>query len=616
MTKGSLQIHSENILPIIKKWLYSDRDIFLRELVSNACDASSKLRILREQGECQFNDDELRIDIKINKEAKTLTFSDTGIGMTADEVEKYIAQLAFSGAEEFMEKYKGDDQGNHVIGHFGLGFYSSYMVASSVEINTLSYKEDASPAYWQCDGSSEYDLTEGTRQSRGTEITLHVLEEEAEFLEEQRLKEILKKYCSFLATPIYLNDELINGKDPLWLKNPSECKDEDYIEFYKHLYPFAEEPLFWVHLNVDYPFNLKGILYFPKMKRDMDFNKNHIGLYCNRVFVSEDCKEIIPEYLMVLQGAIDSPDIPLNVSRSYLQMDRTVRQVSTHISKKVCDRLQTLYRNDKEKFLTCWKDIEIIVKLGAIQDEKFYERVKSLLHWKNLSNEWTTVEEYLENHKDKTDNVIYYTNDERADSHLLEAYKEKGIEVLQTNPLIDTHLIQFLEGKLAPVTFRRTDSLHDSLTDSSREKNILDSEGKTVATKIAEFFEKKLDSKGVKVEAKSLHSDDLAAVLSTDEQGRRMREFMQHANPEMTPEQLGALGGQTFVVNTNNPMVEAIQKLNAKNPELSSEMTEMLFDLTRLSQREMNPEGLHTFVKRTSSLMERLATQALEQEAK
>lgn len=400
MVQGTLKIHTENILPIIKKWLYSDKDIFVRELVSNACDAIEKCRRLREHGELSVSDEEFRIDLILDKEKRTLKIVDTGIGMTAEEVEKYIAQVAFSGAEEFLGKYKSQNEKDQIIGHFGLGFYSSYMVAENVTINTLSYQGQAKAALWSCDGSPTYELSEGTRTTRGTEITLFVDKENDEFLEENRIRSILQHYCAFLPFPIFLNDKQINAKQPLWLKSPTECTETDYLEFYRSLYPLEADPIFWIHLNVDYPFHLKGILYFPKITKRFDWSQNTIKLFCNRVFVSDHCKDLIPDFLMVLQGAIDSPDIPLNVSRSTLQMDRTVRQLSSHISKKVTDRLSTIFSTEREKFIQSWPDIEMIIKLGVLQDDKFYERAKEFLIWKNLSGEWTTVDQYLERNRE------------------------------------------------------------------------------------------------------------------------------------------------------------------------------------------------------------------------
>ncbi|HUD02363.1 MAG TPA: molecular chaperone HtpG, partial [Rhabdochlamydiaceae bacterium] len=403
MTHGTLKIHTENILPIIKRWLYSDKDIFVRELVSNACDALRKLQILRDQNLADIKDEELKIELVIDKEARTLQFIDTGLGMTAEEVEKYIAQVAFSGAEEFMNKYQSGEK-EQIIGHFGLGFYSAYMVAEKVTIDTLSYQASAEAAFWSCAGSSDYLLEKGTRASRGTTITLHVQEDE--FLEENRLREILQRYCLFLPYPIYLNGTRINEQDPLWLKNSADCTEKDYLDFYHTLYPLEPDPIFWIHLNIDIPFHLQGILYFPKLTKRFDWNKSNIQLFVNRVFVSESCKDLIPDFLMCLRGAIDSPDIPLNVSRSSLQMDRTVRQLSSHISKKVADKLAALHQSDKEKFLAAWPEIEMIVKLGMLQDEKFYARAKDFLVWKTTADTWTTLEGKA--------GTVFYTSDAHA----------------------------------------------------------------------------------------------------------------------------------------------------------------------------------------------------------
>lgn len=607
MTKKDLIIHSENILPIIKKWLYSDKEIFIRELVSNACDALYKLKILRDTGVCNVTDEEFRIDITVDKKNKTLTFSDTGIGMDAEEVEKYIAQIAFSGAEDFMEKYKTNQEGDQIIGHFGLGFYSSYMVASKVDINTLSYKEGAIPAFWSCDGSSEYELIEGTRQTRGTEITLHINEESEEFLDEANLRRILNRYCTFLPYPVQLGESRINEREPLWIKNPSDCTEQDYIEFYRHLYPMEEDPLFWVHLNVDYPFHLKGILYFPKMRRDFDLNKTHVKLFCNRVFVSDDCKDLIPNYLTVLRGVLDSSDIPLNVSRSYLQMDRTVRQLGNHISKKVSDSLSALYQSDKERFIKSWKDVSLIVKLGILEDDKFYERVKPFLIWKNLEGEWTTVEEYLERNRDKTQNKVIYSTGDDSNSHFIKLYKERNIEILAVDNHLDSHIMHYLEGKLAPTKFQRIDAgIEESLLDKQREKSILDAEGKTEAGRLAEFFKRKLTGQQIEVEAKSLASDALPGFLKLDEDQRRMRDYMRTMNRGEQSFGNDLFGQKTFVVNTNNPLVSSIMKLDTKDPELAEALVHQVYNLALLSQKEMDPNALQDFVAKNSDVLEKL----------
>lgn len=608
MTRQKIQIHSENILPIIKKWLYSDKDIFVRELVSNAVDAIYKVKILRDQGETQANDADLRIDIQIDKNARTLKFTDTGIGMDADEVQKYIAQIAFSGAEEFLSKYKSNKESEQVIGHFGLGFYSAYMVADRVDINTLSYRPDAKPVLWSCDGSSEYDIEHGTRSTRGTEITLHIGKDEDEYLDEYRLNHILHHYCDFLPYPIYLNGKQINIKEPLWLKSPADCTNDDYLEFYRHLYPMEEEPLFWVHLNVDYPFHLKGILYFPKIKREFDPNKSTVKLYCNRVFVSDNCKDVIPNYLMILRGVIDSPDIPLNVSRSYLQMDRVVRQLGSHISKKVADSLTTLYRNDHERFIKCWEDAAVIVKLGAVEDEKFYERVKEILIWKNSEDNWTTVEDYLERNREKTKDRIFYTRDEKH-SHFLEIYRNRNIEVIYASHPIDNYLMQFLERKLAPVKFQRIDSeVDENILDKEREKTVLDASGKTEATKLADLVRAKLSDEKIEVEAKSFAVDSLPGIVVMDENQRRLREYLEMADPKAAA-QMRAMDKRTFVVNTNNPLMSAIQELDKTNPELAKELVKQAYELSLLSQREMHPETLKGFITRSYAVLGDLAKQ-------
>ena len=613
MITKNLEIHSENLLPIIKQWLYSDKDIFARELVSNACDAIHKVKILRDKGETHAVDEEFRIDIKIDKKQRTLKFTDTGIGMDAAEVEKYIAQIAFSSAEEFVEKYQTNKEGDQFIGHFGLGFYSAYMVAEKVDIDTLSYKEGAEPVFWSCDGSSQYTIDKGSRTARGTEITLHIEKGNDEFLDEFRLKQILEHYCAFLSYPVFLGEKQINTHKPLWVKHPSECTDKDYLEFYRYLYPMQEDPLFWMHLNVDYPFHLKGILYFPKLQRDFDINKNTVRLYCNRVFVSDNCKDVIPNYLMVLQGVIDSPDIPLNVSRSTLQMDRTVRQLSGHISKKVSDSLSTLYRSDKERYIRCWEDIAPIVKLGVLEDEKFYERVKDLLIWKVVDGEWTTVEDYLERNKVKTKDRVLYTKDESHLSHFIDIYKKKNIEVICASNPIDSYLMQFLEAKMVPATFKRIDAeIDDNILDKDREKSVLDANGKTDAGKLADFIKGKLGGTNIEVEAKSLASDAIPGFVVIDEQQRRMRDYMMSISPKDAPQHMADITKKTFVVNTNNPLMEALRHLDNADAELAKELVREIYDLSLLSQREMDPKGLNDFIHRSNTVLEKLAVKFIE----
>lgn len=614
MIKKNLEIHSENILPIIKKWLYSDKDIFVRELVSNASDAIHKVKILSDQGQIQAKDEDFKIEIQIDKDNKTLKFIDNGIGMDAEEVQKYIAQIAFSGAEDFVNKYKSNEEKDQFIGHFGLGFYSAYMVASKVEINTLSYKEGAEPVFWSCDGSSEYTIEKGTRAARGTEITLFVDHDNEEYLEENRLKQILNHYCSFFPCPVYLGGTLINTHEPLWIKNPADCTQKDYLDFYHYLYPMDEDPLFWVHLNVDYPFHLKGILYFPKLRRDFDAEKNTVKLYCNRVFVSDNCKDVIPNYLMALRGVIDSPDIPLNVSRSYLQMDRTVRQLSGHISKKVSDSLGTLYRNERERFIASWNDISTVVKLGVLEDDKLYERVKDFLIWKTVDGEWITAQEYLDRYREKTGDKIYYTKDDNHMTSIHAMYRKQGIGILCASHPIDMYVMQHVEKYMTPVVFQRVDAaIDDHILDKDREKTILDASGKSESAKLADFIRNKLGDEKIEVEAKSLASDDLPGFILQDENQRRMREYMLAMNPKDGMTHFANFGKKTYVVNTNNALINAIHKLEDKKPELAAALVKEAYEIALLSQREMDPSALGDFISRTVHVLEKLAQEVAKE---
>ena len=511
--------------------------------------------------------------------------------MTEEEVEKYIAQIAFSGAEEFVAKYKSQTEKDPIIGHFGLGFYSSYMVSAKVDIDTLSYLPDAKPVAWSCDGSSSYTIGAGTKQTRGTQITLHVDEQSLEYLEESKLRELLNRHCSFMPFPIDLNGKEIGNKAPLWLKNPSECTDEDYLEFYRQLFPLDPEPIFWIHLNVDYPFHLQGILYFPKIHRRFDTNESTIKLFCTRVFVSDNCKDILPDYLMILRGAIDSPDIPLNVSRSYLQVDKNVKQLSSHISKKISDRLNTLYKMDPEKYIASWPDIEMIVKLGLLQDEKFYERIKDVLIWKNSEGNWAPIS--AESKK------VYYSATEN--SPVLEIYKQKKIEILFATTPIDTAVIQSLEHKLS-ITFQRIDgAIDESILDPSREKTLMDAEGKTESARIAECIRSALD-KDIEVEAKSLHSDQIPGLVVLDENQRRMRDYMNLTQGKQT----SFPTKKTFVVNTNSKLIQTIARLHQTQPETAAALAKGVYDLSLLAQREIEPGELEKVVTRQTEMLEKI----------
>lgn len=597
MTQGKLKIHTDNLLPIIKKWLYSEKDIFVRELVSNSCDAISKLKTLSIEEKFDFDSSKMRIDVTIDKEAKTLTFADTGLGMNSDEVEKYIAQLAFSGAEEFAKKYKSDSEKDQMIGHFGLGFYSSYMVSKNVQIKTLSYREGSEGVLWECDGSTDYTIEKSDKTTVGTEITLFVDDENSEFLDETKLRTILSKYCSFLPYPVYLNESQINEDEPLWMKPASECTDEEYIAFYKKLYPFEPDPVFWVHINVDVPFSVKGILYFPKITNRFDWTKNKMQLFCNRVFVSEDCKELIPEFLTSMRGALDSPDIPLNVSRSYLQMDGTVRKLGAHISKKIADRLGSLYRSEKEKFTSIWKDVEMIIKLGVLQDDKFYDRSKNYLVWENTDGEWTTAEEYLERNGDKTENTVFYTTEGKHQSHVLDLYTEKGIEVVIANGHMDAGVMNQLESKIDKCSFKRIDGgAHDLVTDDEEKDEGL------VKTLI-DFFKGKLSHENVDIEAKPLSNTSCPAMIVMDEQMRRMRDYMMLSGQELP----AAMGGKkTLVLNTKNKLINSISAM--EDEKLAKEMVDHIYDLSLLSQKEMRPEQMAQFVARSGKVLEKLVS--------
>lgn len=590
-----LKIHSENILPIIKKWLYSEKDIFVRELISNACDAITKAKFLFDQGESPVAP-ELRIEIKQDKEKNTLTFSDFGIGMDSEEVEKYLSQIAFSGAEEFVKAYKADDA---FIGHFGLGFYSAYMVADLVEVHTLSCKAGAQPVIWKSDGNASYEVHAGTRTKPGTDVILHLSKENSEYLESARLTQLIKRYAAFLPYPIFLNGSHINSIEPLWIKNPQNCTEEDYRSFYRTLYPFDEDPLFWVHINVEFPFTVRGILYFPRLDPNFDFKKSNVQLYCNRVFVSDDCKDILPEYLTLLKGILDSPDIPLNVSRSYLQVDTTVRKLSVHISNKVADALCHLFKENKSQYIASWKDVEVIFKLGCFHDEKFYQKVKDILLFQTIKNEWITIGEYLE----KGSNTIYYVEQENAPKQLLKLYEAKNLQIIKTFGHLDAVLINFLEKEMKTVQFRRVDSLDAHLLDPSREKTLLDADGKTEASNIAAFYAAAVSESSLTVEAKSLATVELPALLSMKEEERRFSDYLRYQAKGTT-----ALPSQkkTLVVNTNNPLVQSIYKLSQKDHALSCAFAKHLLDLTALSHKEMDAQTIEGFVERSIALLETL----------
>ncbi|NGX57045.1 MAG: Chaperone protein HtpG [Candidatus Anoxychlamydiales bacterium] len=583
-----LSIHSENILPIIKKWLYSDRDIFLRELVSNSSDAITKLKILKE------DISSAKIDITIDKKNSLLIIDDNGIGMTKKEVEKYISQIAFSGAEDFMKKYEAKDS---FIGHFGLGFYSSFMASTKVEIETKSYLEKEKAVIWSSTGTSTYTIEEGSRANRGTKITLFIDDENKDFLEEEKVKETLLKYTRFLSYPIFLNTKKINDKEPLWIKNPKDITEKEYLDFYKTLYPFDPDPIFWVHINIDYPFELKGILYFPKIQSNYDIQSSKVKLFSNRIFVSDNLKEILPDFLTVLKGSIESNDIPLNVSRSYLQMNKTVKQLGAHISKKIFDKLSTLYKDQKDKFISYYPDIEVIIKLGILQEEKLFEKAKNFLIYENTNNNWLTIDEYIS--KSKTDKKIFYTHKNKHTKELLDLYKD--IEVIYTNPYIDSAMINLLESKLGVKFVSIEGSIDDSIIDKENEKNVLDSNGQTISAKLSKFFKSSINTADLEVEAKSLKNKNLPSFLMIKEEDKRLNDYMTMQNQNMTlPIK------KTLVINTSNPLIEKIEKLQSKDPALAKDLTKQIYGLAKLSQKDLSANDLSEFVTNSTSLLEKL----------
>jgi len=600
MSKGNIAVHTENIFPVIKKWLYSDKDIFVRELVSNGCDAVSKLKQLVLNGDAEISD-EYKVTVTVDKAGKKLIFTDNGLGMTMEEIEKYITQVAFSGAEEFLSKYKDKaDNKATIIGHFGLGFYSAFMVAEVVEIESLSYAEGAKPAHWSCDGGVEYEIEEGTRTHRGTDIILHVSEENSEFLEVPRIRTILNKYCSFLPVDIYIinaEDENkeepkpFNDKTPLWLKKPSECTDEEYKEFYTKVFMDFEPPLFWIHLNVDYPFNLKGILYFPKLKHEASGIEGQIKLYNNQVFVADNIKEVIPEYLMLLKGCIDCPDLPLNVSRSFLQNDGYVQKVSSHITKKVSDKLTGMFNTDRESLQKYWDDISPFVKYGCMRDDAFYDRMKDIVLYKTTENEYKTLNEYLENAKEKHENVVYYASDLEVQAQYISMFKGEGIEVISLPFAIDTHFISFMEYKSSGVKFKRIDS---SVVDTLPEDN------KEDAKVLEEIFKESIIDDKLTFEFAALKATTLPAIINLSEESRRMQEMsaMFAGNMPPMPED------KKLIVNIDSPIVKNLEGSNDK--EFNKLVCSYIYDLALLAHKPLTSSQMSAFLEHSNSILEKI----------
>jgi molecular chaperone HtpG len=601
--KGNLSIHTENIFPIIKKFLYSDHEIFLRELVSNAVDASQKIKKLASYGEFNGELGDLKVVVKLDKEAKTITISDNGIGMTADEIKKYINQIAFSGATEFVEKYKDkgeDGKGDKgIIGHFGLGFYSAYMVAENVEIITKSYKEGSEAVRWICDGSTEYELTSAEKAERGSDIILHIAADSEEFLDESRLSGILEKYGKFLPIQIEFEDKIINNPSPIWTKNPLELKDEDYIAFYKELYPFSEDPLFWIHLNVDYPFNLTGVLYFPKLKNDFQGQREKIQLYSRQVFITDEVKDIVPDFLQLLHGVIDSPDIPLNVSRSYLQADGNVKKINGYITRKVADKLSEIFKNDREGFERKFDDIGLFVKYGIISDEKFYEKAKDFCLLKNVDGKYFTFEEYKEvvkeNQTDKNEMQVWlYTTDEKKQDAFIQSARKRSYDVLTFNSVIDSHFINALEQKVEKIQVKRVDAdtLDKLIEKDVTLESILSTEESDKAKKL---FEEVVTNKAGNVQIEAMPVDELPVVITFPEFMRRMTD-MQASSGQ--PSMFGNMPLMyTISVNANHPLIGRI--LQTENEEEQKTLAKQVYDLALLSQGLLVGSDLTQFIQRT-----------------
>lgn len=604
MQKGAIRVQTENIFPIIKKFLYSDHEIFIRELVSNAVDATQKLKTLASIGEFKGELGALEISVILDKEKKTLTISDRGVGMTAEEVDKYINQVAFSGAEEFLTKYKGQGDGTNIIGHFGLGFYSSFMVSSEVEIITKSHK-DAPAVRWVCDGSPEYTLEETTKEDRGTDIVMHINEESEEFLDDHRIQRILEKFCKFLPVPVKFEDKQINNTSPAWVKKPTELTTEDYQAFYKELYPFSEPPLFWIHLNVDYPFNLTGILYFPKINKSYEIQKDKISLYSNQVFVTDEVKDIVPEFLMLLHGVIDSPDIPLNVSRSYLQGDPNVKKISSYITRKVADKLDEIFRNDRAGFEEKWESIGLFAKYGMMTDDKFQEKGNKFLIMQDVdASKYYTLEEYkqeaaaLQTNKDGNLVILYGTNPIQQDSYI-QAAKNKGYKVVKMDTLVDAAFINTMESKWEKVSFTRVDAdIADNLIDQDEKADSVLSEDQ--ATKLKELFGH-LPQQHVKVELKGLSAEAQPVIVTRPELMRRMKDMAAAGGSGMSwyanmPDEIN------MTVNANHPIY--LQILNEGDEDRQQKKVRNLADLALLSQNLLTGSDLTAFVNRSVELME------------
>ena len=617
MEKGNLSIHSENILPIIKKWLYSDSDIFIREMVSNASDAIMKLKKLSDIGEAPNvpKDEYYAIYVRADKDAKTLTFEDNGVGMTADEIREYINQIAFSGASAFLEKYQ-DKMGkdNEIIGHFGLGFYSCFMVADRVQIDSLSWQPGAEAAYWQCDGGIEYEMSAGKRTARGTTITLFINDEHKDFLEEYKLRTVLTKYCSFLPVEIFLNPkdeenkpEPINDTNPLWLKQPTECTDDEYKDFYRKVFMDFNEPLFWIHLNMDYPFRLKGILYFPKLRHELEYIEGQVKLYNNQVFVADNINEVIPEYLLLLKGVMDCPDLPLNVSRSFLQNDGYVKKMSGYISRKVADKLNSLFKKDREQYQSYWDDVSPFIKYGCLKEKDFYDKIKKAVLYKTTADDYVTLEEFLERNKDKTDKKVFYVSNEQQQAQYIKMFKDQGLEAVYLTTQLDNPFISYIESyeQELEIQFNRIDSDLSSALKETREST---DEEKKQQEDMERLFREILANDQLKVSIETLKSDSISAVILLSEQSRRMQEMSKAYGG------MGSFPGmfeneEALVLNRNNKLVQILSDI--KDDPSRKEDVEMIasqiYDLAMMSHKPLSNEQMTRFIERSNKILERVA---------
>ena len=660
---GNLSINSENIFPIIKKWLYSDHDIFYRELVSNGCDAITKLKKLELMGEYTKPEDlEYKIQVTVNSDEKTIVVTDNGLGMTAEEVEEYINQIAFSGAQDFLEKYKDKANEDQIIGHFGLGFYSAFMVADKVTIDTLSYKEGSAPVHWESDGGLIFEMKDGEKAEQGTTITLYLNEDSYEFSNEYRAREVLDKYCSFMPIPIYLNnaaaepeyetidkEELtdkdtivetvvepakteekenengeketvevepsrerykilrrpvaLNDTTPLWNKHPNECSEEDYRNFYRKVFMDYKEPLFWIHLNMDYPFNLKGILYFPKINTEYDSIEGTIKLYNNQVFIADNIKEVIPEFLMLLKGAIDCPDLPLNVSRSALQNDGFVKKISDYITKKVADKLSGMCKTDRENYEKYWDDIAPFIKFGCLKDEKFAEKMNDYILFKNLDGKYLTLKDCLEENREKHENTIFYVTDEKEQSQYINMFKKEGLDAVILPHSIDNPFIGHLEQKNEGLKFLRIDAdLNSTFKEEVKED---DEEFKKTSEGLTEIFKKVLNNDKLTIKVERLKDENISSMLTVAEESRRMQDMMKMYNMYgMDPSMFGGMG-ETLVLNANNKLVQYV--LNHGDGENTAKICEQLYDLALLSHGTLTPERMTGFIARSNEIMMMMA---------